>query len=633
MNTSKFEDRAGELMLVPLSRLVASPKRNVRKSRPSAEYREGLKASIQAQGVLQNLIVCPALNGKGKETGNFEVVGGEQRRSVLVELAKEGVITREEEILCRVRPTLEAAEASLAENFHRAAMHPADEFEAFKRLVDDGKSAEDVALTFGVSPLTVRRRLRLGSVSPALLGLYREDQITLDQLMALAVSDDHAAQERVWEACPEWQRAPQRLRQLLTGEEVDAARDPVARFVGVKAFEDAGGVVRRDLFADEDAGHIGDIELLHRLAQDKLEGTAETVRAEGWGWVEARVDVEYHELSAFGRAQKGLHAASGEEQAEVERLSAERDEADRKLEALYDADEHDDEQAEALEEELAKLDADLDRLREARECWTDEIRSAAGALVTVDRSGGLLVHRGLVKPGDRKAAANASAVARGEPEAARAEKPGHSEALMRRLTAHRTVALQRVLADHTNIALAALAHNYVQRLWGETHWPESALSVRLENCDSTLVQHGEDELEAGRAWLELKAMRDGWGDRLPGDPEKLLPWLIALPFNELCDLLALCVALSLNAVTATEGDHASDAIAEAVGLDMVDWWEVSAAGYLQHVPKARILGVVIEAVSPSEAAAMSKLKKGELVARAEVALAGKRWLPSPLRRC
>jgi ParB-like chromosome segregation protein Spo0J len=58
MNTSKFEDRAGELMLVPLSRLVASPKRNVRKKRPSAEYREGLKASIQAQGVLQNLIVC-----------------------------------------------------------------------------------------------------------------------------------------------------------------------------------------------------------------------------------------------------------------------------------------------------------------------------------------------------------------------------------------------------------------------------------------------------------------------------------------------------------------------------------------------------------------------------------------------
>jgi len=87
MDKTKFEDRAGELMLVPLSRLVASPKRNVRKKRTSAEYRARLKASIAAQGVLQNLVVCPAVNGKGKETGDFEVVGGEQRRSVLVELA------------------------------------------------------------------------------------------------------------------------------------------------------------------------------------------------------------------------------------------------------------------------------------------------------------------------------------------------------------------------------------------------------------------------------------------------------------------------------------------------------------------------------------------------------------------
>jgi ParB family chromosome partitioning protein len=248
MDKSKFEDRAGELMLVPLSRLVASPKRNVRRVRPSAGYRAGLKASIQAQGVMQNLIVCPALNGKGKETGDFEVVGGEQRRSVLVELAKEGVIGREEEILCRVKPTREAAEASLAENLHRASMHPADEFEAFKRLIDDGRSVEDVAVSFGVSPLTVRRRMRLASVSPRLLGLYREGGVDLEQLMALAVSDDQEAQERVWEGCPEWQRTPQRLRQLLTGEEVDAARDPVARFVGVKAFEKAGGPVRRDLF-------------------------------------------------------------------------------------------------------------------------------------------------------------------------------------------------------------------------------------------------------------------------------------------------------------------------------------------------------------------------------------------------
>jgi ParB family chromosome partitioning protein len=143
-------------------------------------------------------------------------------------------------------------------------------------------------------------------VSPKLIDLYREDGIGLDQLMALAVTDDHVAQERVWKACPEWQRTPQRLRQLLTGEEVDAARDPVARFVGVKAFEEAGGFVRRDLFADDDAGHMADIELLHRLALGRLEEAAEPVRHERWSWVEARVAVH-----AAGRQVQAGDVAAG----------------------------------------------------------------------------------------------------------------------------------------------------------------------------------------------------------------------------------------------------------------------------------------------------------------------------------
>jgi ParB family chromosome partitioning protein len=157
------------------------------------------------------------------------------------------------------------------------------------------------------------------------------------------------------------------------------------------------------------------------------------------------------------------------------------------------------------------------------------------------------------------------------------------------------------------------------------------LSVKLEDCDSTLLQHGEEGLETGRAWIELKAMRNAWGDRLPGDADKLLPWLIALPSSELCDLLALCAALSLNAVSSSEREHAADALANAVKLDMADWWEASTDGYLQHVPKARILAAVEEASSAAEAAPLGKLKKGELVARAAAALAGKRWLPTPLR--
>lgn len=143
-----IETRSGELMRIPLSRLVPS-KHNAR--RTGGTNVDDLKASIRAQGVLQNLVVCPAQDRKGKETGDYEVVGGRRRLRALLALAKEGDIGTDDEIVCWVKPTREAAEASLTENVAREAMHPADEFEAFKRLVDEGRSIEDVATRFGTS--------------------------------------------------------------------------------------------------------------------------------------------------------------------------------------------------------------------------------------------------------------------------------------------------------------------------------------------------------------------------------------------------------------------------------------------------------------------------------------------------
>ena len=69
----------------------------------------------------------------------------------------------------------------------------------------------------------------------------------------------------------------------------------------------------------------------------------------------------------------------------------------------------------------------------------------------------------------------------------------------------------------------------------------------------------------------------------------------------LLELLALCAAMSLNAVTASTKAHASDAIAKAVGLDIADWWTASGGSYLAQVPKARIAEAVTEAVSIEQA--------------------------------
>jgi len=130
----------------------------------------------------------------------------------------------------------------------------------------------------------------------------------------------------------------------------------------------------------------------------------------------------------------------------------------------------------------------------------------------------------------------------------------------------------------------------------------------------------------------LKDLREQWGERIPGDVDKLLPWLIGLPLSELCDLLALCAALTLTCVQSRPLRHPADVIAAAVGLDMADWWAPTSGEYLASVPKAQIAKALFEAGLQQDAVAVEQLKKGEAVARAEGLLAGKRWLPAVLRR-
>ena len=176
-----------QMLLVPLSRLRPS-RRNVRKTAgPSIE---ALAASIERVGLLQNLTVTLAADG-----ALYEVVAGGRRFAALKLLAKKRRIVKDWDVPCLLVADGSARIASLTENVQREAMHPADQFKAFAALVAEGRPVEDIAADFGVTPLVVQRRLRLANVSPRLMTDYRADAISLDQLMALAVTDDHAAQE------------------------------------------------------------------------------------------------------------------------------------------------------------------------------------------------------------------------------------------------------------------------------------------------------------------------------------------------------------------------------------------------------------------------------------------------------
>src|SRR5208283_5019599 len=108
-------------------------------------------------------------------------------------------------------------------------------------------------------------------------------------LMAFTVSDDHAAQEAAWFDAPQWQRSAQAIRQTLTAAHV-AADDWRARFVTVEAYVGAGGSVITDLFQSRSGSYLTDPALLDRMVSEKLEREADTVRQEGWKWVEIMPD-------------------------------------------------------------------------------------------------------------------------------------------------------------------------------------------------------------------------------------------------------------------------------------------------------------------------------------------------------
>ncbi len=136
---------------IPLSQLVLSPA-NVRKTPATAAEDAELEASIRAKGILQNLIVHPAGDGRSV----YEVDAGGRRLAILQKLAAEGAIDADARIPCKIEEPEDAVETSLAENAIRAAMHPADEFAAMAALIDAGITIEVAATRFGVSERHVR---------------------------------------------------------------------------------------------------------------------------------------------------------------------------------------------------------------------------------------------------------------------------------------------------------------------------------------------------------------------------------------------------------------------------------------------------------------------------------------------
>jgi len=634
---------------ISLAKLVPCPA-NARRTGAGLGI-EALAASIQAHGLLQSLVVRPALDGGGKATGKYEVAAGGRRLAALKLLAKRKRIGKGAAIPCRVLDGVDGAEASLAENVVRLDMHPADQFEAFARLHQDGAGLgiEDIAARFGVSAHTVRQRLRLAVVSPALVQAYRDGVLTLDHLTAFAVTEDQKAQERVHGQLQDWQRHTDAIRRLLTGGLVPATDRRVA-FAGLDAYQAAGGTVQRDLFSEDRGGWIADAGLLERLVAERMEREAEQVRAEGWRWVAIGPDAQAKAWPCR-RVWPRKVAPTPEDDARRTELANRYDEL--AAEHNGSADDLPDEVA----AELDRIEAELAALKAREDVWTPEDVAVAGAVLTLALDGSLRVERGFVRPEDEPKPEPASPAADGDrqhgteaggtdaggawPLPVRGgagavtepddKAPALSGALQAELEAHRTVGLQAALAGQPELALRVMLHalatdafyaRYADTVARFTSYPPNLAAACPGIADSP-------------AWQAITQAEADWRGRLPEREADLWTWLQEQDTPALLGLLAVCVARTADAGradwTTPHGAGCIQArVATAAGLDMRQCWTATKEGYLGRVPKALILDAVREGAGTSAAARLAGTKKEVMAADAAALLAGTGWLPALL---
>lgn len=361
-----------DIINIPLNKLTAW-EGNVRKTQNKASLDE-LAASIKAHGLLQSLVVR-------KDGKKYAVVTGSRRLAALTTLQKLGDIEQSFEVPCQViERDANATELSLAENAVREDMHPADQFEAFRELIDKGKSLADVAAAFGITEAVVIRRLKLARVSPVILAAYRAEKLDLEQVMAFAISDDHAAQEHVYKNLRPHGRDWRTIRDALTENEI-SAKDKRVKFITLKAYEKAGGSLKRDLFSDdEDNVFLTDTALLETLVTAKLEKAAAVLRKEGWKWTEARIYFNYTEKSKFQRLYPEKAPLPEALEAERENLQTELDKLDEEYRHSDDDGEYPD-RAEEISKRLEEIEDD----REAN--FTPEQLAITGAVVYIDYNG------------------------------------------------------------------------------------------------------------------------------------------------------------------------------------------------------------------------------------------------------
>ena len=626
--------------LIPLRQLSLSES-NVRKTPASPAADAELDASIEAHGVRQNLQVL--LSGSASADDAYEVVAGGRRLRSLLRLATAGKIDRDTyPVPCLIMGEHEeVAEISLAENVIREDMHPVDQVTAFCELHAAGHTVEHIAARFGVAAVTVEKRLRLGSVHPDLLAAYREEKLNMDCLMAFTVSSDPKQQLKLWKAMKHsYHVSAWYIREQLTDSKMDGS-SPIALYVGVEAYEEAGGKVTRDLFAQRDSKgiYIDDAALMRSLALKKLTKVAAAIKKEeGWLWADVILEYDHNVIGQYDRFHAPEPEATPEEAEKLEAI-------EEQMQA-FPEEETDDDGGDGGDEwdKLEQQHREITEAIEQRTSFTREQKKASGVVLYLTGGGQIHYEGGLIRPEDaseaktveegqvqhRRTASREKAAA--DPEKQKRKEAGMSQALADDLKTIRGSIVKATLAQQPEVAGDLLTFQLGRQFLGAvTTWDPKALDLSgnatsthppsrhnddgftADNFGEALFrQTGEQLQQAHKDWLpvefgqESRPVLDCWRT------------FRALEQDRKDAVLAYCVAAMVQNQLSIESRRAVELEAAIEEIQPpLNHHKMSAATFWSRIPKTAILKTMAETGDQEWADGFKGYKKGELAECAE----------------
>jgi ParB family transcriptional regulator, chromosome partitioning protein len=200
------------------------------------------------------------------------------------------------------------------------------------------------------------------------------------------------------------------------------------------------------------------------------------------------------------------------------------------------------------------------------------------------------------------------------------------------LTAQRTAAMRAILSQRHNLALACLVHALALKVLFRSSRSCLDIAIVSEPLGKSIARP-----EKSQGLTVIDHQRERWTALLPAESSALWDWCLAQQVETLLELLALCVALSIDALH-RKGEFSgcnrllhANMLAQALELDTGHWFTPDAEGFFGRLNRTSIVAAIEEAKGVPAAPGWAKLKKAELAQLAAKQVAGTGWLPQPLK--